>query len=306
MPNDDGEFLFTNSEMVEFVVHEAKARPLFREFLSSYEYLNGGRRWCLWLKDADPALIRSCPSVVQRIEAVRRYRLASSRETTRKLAATPSLFGEIRAPQQEFVLIPRHSSENRVYIPLSFFPPTAIPADSCLFVEDANLYHFGVLSSVIHTAWVRTVCGRIKSDFRYSVQLVYNNFPWPDSNAAQREDVEAAAQAVIAARRAYLPPVGMSSLADLYDPLTMPAPLLKAHHGLDRAVDRCYRGSAFQSERERVELLFARYEKAQAPLLPPTPAPRAGKRTSSEGSRAKARTRGRTPLLRPPDSTSDP
>ncbi|MEI6280194.1 MAG: type IIL restriction-modification enzyme MmeI, partial [Verrucomicrobiae bacterium] len=268
MPNDDGNLLFNDVEKSAFLAVEPQAAPLFRPFLSAHEYFHGESRWCLWLADAEPALIRRCPKVIERIEAVRSYRLSSTREATRKLAAFPGLFGEIRAPSSQFVLLPRHSSENRAFIPFSYFEPSAIPADSCLFLEDAEIYHFGVLSSVMHMAWVKQVCGRLKSDYRYSAGLVYNNYPWPSPTPEQRAKVEACAAAVLAAREPHLPPRGMSTLADLYDPLTMPVALSKAHADLDRAVEKCYRPEPFRSDRERVEHLFRLYEQLTAPLLP--------------------------------------
>ena len=278
MPNDDGNFLFTDAEKTAFLADEPQSAPFFRQFLSAHEYFNGEDRWCLWLQNAEPALVRGCPKVQERIEAVRVYRSASSREATKRLAQTPALFGEIRAPQSRFVLIPRHSSENRNYIPFSYFEPVAIPADSCIFLEDATLFHFGVLSSSMHMAWVKQVCGRLESRYRYSSKLVYNNFPWPNPTPAQITRVEEAAQAVLDARAPHLPPRGMSTLADLYDPNTMPPELHRAHAELDRAVERCYRADRFTSDRERVEFLFRLYEQLTAPLLPATPRARGRRR----------------------------
>jgi hypothetical protein len=239
--------------------------------------------------------IRGSKEILRRVEAVREYRTASKREATRKLADSPSLFGEIRQPDTKFVLVPRHSSETRRYIPLSYFSPDYIVSDSCLFISDATLFHFGVLMSGMHMAWVRQVCGRIKSDYRYSNKLVYNNFPWPNATAQQRERAAEKARAVLAARKPHLPPRGLGTLADLYDPLTMPSELLKAHAGLDRAVEKCYRTDQFHSDRERVEFLFSLYEKLSAPLLPVTA------RARSRGSQSASSPRGpkpqRTPAL---------
>lgn len=263
MPNDGGKFLFTAQEKHDFLRLEPHAEPLFKSFLSAHEFLHGHERFCLWMVDADPSLIRRCALVMERIEAVKTLRSASNREATRKLAKIPSLFGEIRAPSSRFVLIPRHSSENRSYIPYSYFEPSFIPADSCLFLEHATLYHFGVMSSAIHMAWVKLVCGRIKSDYRYSATLVYNNFPWPElATEGQRQKVEACAQEVLAAREQF----PGSTLADLYDPVSMPPRLAKAHEQLDRAVERCYRKEPFETDRQRVECLFALYEQISAPL----------------------------------------
>lgn len=233
---------------------------------------------------------------MQRIDAIRTYRLSSTRQATRNLATTPGLFGEIRAPRSRFILIPRHSSENRAYVPFSYFEPIAIPADSCLFIENSTLFDFGVIASAMDMAWMRAVCGRLESRYRYSAQLVYNNFPWPTAaTPAQRAAVESAARAVLAAREPHLPPRGMSTLADLYDPLSMPAELAKAHATLDRAVEKCYRPEPFRSDRERVEHLFRLYEQLLVPLLPAAPKTRA--RRSQTAATAPRPRRGRTPGL---------
>lgn len=299
MPNDDGNFLFTNHEKCSFTLAEPQANVFFRPFLSAHEFIHGESRWCLWLKGADPALLRRCPKVLERIEGVRKYRQASSREATRKLAATPTLFGEIRAPKTQFILIPRHSSENRAYVPISFFHDAEIPADSCLFIEGATTFHFGVLTSSMHMAWMRLVCGRLESRYRYSNKLVYNNFPWPNPTPPQKAKVEEKAAAVLEVRARHLPPRGFSTLADLYDPNTMPTELVIAHAELDRAVERCYRAGKFNSDRERVEHLFALYEQLTAPLLPATPKVRA-KRQGAAVARQPA-ARPRIPAL--PDQT---
>ena len=265
MPNDGGNLLLSDSERMKLLEDEPEARQFIRPLLSAQEYLHGEKRWCLWLKDVPPQAIRKIPEVRRRVEAVRAYRVASKRETTANLANYPTLFGEIRQPTTEFVLIPRHSSETRRYIALSYFPPDYVPSDSCLFMERATLYHFGVLSAAMHMAWVKQVCGRLESRYRYSNKLVYNNFPWPEApTAKQRAAVEAAAQGVLDARKKF----PSDTLADLYDPLAMPPELVKAHANLDRAVDLCYRPQPFENDRQRVEHLFALYEKLTAPLLP--------------------------------------
>ncbi len=256
MPNDGGSLLFTNDEKLEFIGKNPECELFFRRFISSREYFEGKLRWCLWLDGIQPSVLRSFPALMERVERVRVHRESSTRPTTKRLASTPSLFGEIRQPKTSYILIPRHSSENRRYIPLSYFDPSFICADSCLFAVDASLFHFGVLSSSMHMAWVDAVCGRIKSDYRYSVTLVYNNFPWPQSaTEKQRAAVGAAAQAVLDARLLY----PNATLADLYDPLSMPVELTRAHEKLDRAVEKCYRSKPYQSDRSRVEYLFDLY-----------------------------------------------
>ncbi len=271
MPNDGGHLLLTDEEKSELLAKEPGAKKFIRLFLGAQEFINGEQRWCLWLKDVPPAELRAMPEVMKRVEGVREHREKSSRETTRELASTPTLFGEIRQPDREYLLIPSVSSENRPYIPIGFMPKNVIGSNLVLFVPEAARFHFGVISSAFHMAWMKQVCGRLKSDYRYSNKLVYNNFPWPEAGAAQRERVEEKARAVLAAREPHLPPRGLATLADLYDPLAMPPELLKAHTELDRAVEKCYRPEPFHSDRERVEYLFSLYEKLTAPLLPATP-----------------------------------
>jgi type I restriction-modification system DNA methylase subunit len=279
MPNDDGNLLLTDSEKESITVGDRRITKYLRPFISAKEYLHGETRWCLWLVDAPPSDLNGIPEIRRRAEAVQAYRSQSTRKTTRELARYPSVFGEIRQPTTRYVLFPRHTSEQRPYIPISYFSPRHIVADSCLFVANASLYHFGVLSSLMHMAWVRQVCGRIKSDYRYSNNLVYNNYPWPeDVSEKQRERVERCAQGVLDARAAF----PNSMLADLYDPVAMPPRLVKAHADLDRAVDRCYRAQPFTSERLRIEYLFALYERLIAPLTTPVRAPRRRTRTTPE------------------------
>jgi hypothetical protein len=267
MPNDDGNLVLSDQEKESVLASDPACAPLIRPLLSAHEYLHGERRWCLWLKDLSPSTIKACPEVRRRVEAVRAYRLRSSRPATRKLADYPMLFGEIRQPSSRFILLPRHTSANRRYIPLSYFTPDFVPSDSCLFIEGAGLYHFGVLSSAMHMAWVHQVCGRIKSDFRYSSKLVYNNYPWPEPPGDKKcGAVEAASRAVVNTRERYT--AQGVSLAELYDPLAMPPELTRVHAQLDRAVDRCYRNQPLASDRQRVEFLFGLYETLTGPLLP--------------------------------------
>jgi len=273
MPNDGGKLVLSDEEKQELLARDPNCAPLIRPLLSAHEYLHGQVRWCLWLENVPPPLIENSPEVKRRVEAVRAYRSASTRATTKKLADYPMLFGEIRQPHSRFVLVPRVSSESRRYIPISYFGPTFVPSDTCLFVEGATPYDFAVMSSAMHMAWVRQVAGRLKSDLRYSSRIVYNNYPWPDPPGDKRRwGVEAAARAVLEARAEHLK-AGIT-LAELYNPLAMPAGLTKAHARLDRAVDRCYRVQPFTSDRQRVEFLFASYEKITAPILPTRRKPR--------------------------------
>jgi hypothetical protein len=218
------------------------------------------------LKGTAPQEVRSIAGLKKRVEAVREFRLASKKEPTRRHATSPSLFAEIRQPSSDYLLIPSASSETRKYIPMGFISKDVVANNLVMFVPGAGLFHFGILSSSMHNAWTRQVCGRLKSDYRYSNKLVYNNFPWPDSpSSKQCLAVETAAQQVLEARKEF----PKATLADLYDPLAMPPALVKAHADLDRVVELCYRPQAFQSDRQRVEFLFALYERLTAPLIAP-------------------------------------
>ena len=264
MPNDGGNFLFTDEEKKEFIAKEPKSEKFFKPLISAHEFLNGHKRWCLWLKTSNPTELKETKLVTDRVENVRKLRAESTRQATQKLAAFPALFGEDRQPKSEYVLIPRHSSENRKYIPLGFFDENYIASDSCLFIEGAKLYHFGILMSNIHMTWVKNMCGRIKSDYRYSNELVYNNYPWPEHPTKKQViAIETASRKVLDARAEF----PNSSLSDLYDPLTMPPSLVKAHNELDKAVDLAYRPQAFTSAANRMVYLFELYEKYTADLF---------------------------------------
>lgn len=278
MPNDGGHLLLSEGDRQHLLELEPGAARYVRPFIGSEEFLNGVQRWCLWLVDVEPGELRQLPEVMRRVEAVRNHRLESRRPTTQALANTPTLFGEIRQPTSEYLLIPGVSSENRRYIPMAFRPREVIASNLVYCMEGATRWHLGILSSVMHMAWVRAVCGRLESRYRYSNKLVYNNFPWPENvEERQRQRVERAAQAVLDARLPFLAPQGTSTIADLYDPLAMPAALVEAHANLDRSVDRCYRAEGFRSERERVEYLFGIYERLTSPLLPTARRQRTGR-----------------------------
>ncbi len=264
MANDGGFLFLSDEEKRELIVREPAADKFIRRVYGSEEFINKKTRWCLWLKESTPTELRSMPEVMRRIEQVRQYRQASKREATRKLAAFPFLFGEIRQPDSDYILIPKVSSERRNYIPIGIMSKDIIATDLCLLVPNSTLFHFGVLTSVMHNAWMRQVCGRLKSDYRYSNSLVYNNFPWPENpSEKQITAIETAAQRVLDARGEF----PNSSLADLYDPLTMPPVLVKAHNDLDKAVDLAYRPQPFASEAGRMVFLFELYEKYTAGLF---------------------------------------
>ena len=264
-PIDGGNYLFTAEQMKEFVRLEPKSSAYFRPWVGSQEFINGEQRWCLWVGNADPADLRKMPHVLERVDRVRQFRLASTSHPTNAIAKTPTRFHVENMPKSTYLVIPKVSSERRTYIPIGFQKPNVIASDLVFVLSNAKLFHFGVLTSSLHMAWVRAICGRLKSDYRYSANLVYNNYPWPEKPTdKQKEAVEAAAHGVLDARALY----ANSTLADLYDPLSMPTELSKAHAKLDRAVDKCYRSKPFPSDRSRVEFLFEQYQRLTQPIIP--------------------------------------
>lgn len=270
-PIDDGNYLFTDEEKAAFVREEPASKPYFRRWYGSDEFINRRPRWCLWVGECPPAELRKMPKVMERVKAVKGFRLKSKSPPTQKLAETPTRFHVENMPSTSYLVIPKVSSERRKYIPMGFMQPKTLCSDLVFLLPDASLYHFAILSSSMQMAWVRYVGGRLKSDYRYSAKLVYNNFPWPQGvSEVKQKAVEVAAQGVLDARNAHPD----ASLADLYDPLSMPANLSKAHKMLDRAVDKCYRTTPFANERARVEYLFTLYQKLTEPLLAAKKAPR--------------------------------
>lgn len=254
-PIDGGNYLFTDEEKADFLAKEPGAAPYFKEWLGSDEFINGWHRWCLWLGDAAPNDLRKLPECMKRIEAVRQFRLASKSAGTRKIAATPTRFHVENMPKGNSILIPSVSSERREYVPMGFVGPDVLCSDRVRLIPNATLYHFGVLTSSVHNAWMRAVCGRLKSDYLYSNHIVYNNFPWPEADEALRAAVEEKAQAILDARAQF----PGASLADLYDPLAMPPALRKAHTALDRLLLKAYALPADTPEPEVVKALLARY-----------------------------------------------
>ena len=265
MPNDGGHLLLNDAEKQALLAAEPLAAPWVRPFMGADEFLNRIPRWCLWLVGCPPDVLRKLPQVAARVTATRAYREASTRAATRKLADYASLFGEDRQPRGDYVLVPCHSSERRGFIPMGFMPADVICGNANLCIAQAGIYHFGLLSSTMHNAWVRYTCGRLESRYRYSAGIVYNNFPWPlTADERQRAAVVAAADAVLAARADH----AGASLADLYDPIAMPPNLVKAHRELDRAVDAAYLASLpagmtvkpkLDSDGRRVAFLFTLY-----------------------------------------------
>ena len=237
MPNDGGYLSnFTTEEKDSILNKYPQSESMFRKLLGATEFLNNKERWCLWLQGVPPAAYKSIPPIYEAVNNVYKLRNSSNRAATKKLAEYPMLFGEIRQPSTEYMIIPCHSSENRRYVPLGFVPTETIANNAVLILPDTTLYHFGILTSNVHMAWMRVVCGRIKSDYRYSANVVYNNFPWPTPTDQQKAKIEQTAQAILDARALYPD----SSLADLYDEVTMPPELRKAHQANDKAVMQAY------------------------------------------------------------------
>ncbi len=257
MPRDGGHLILSTHDREEIVKNCPNIENFIRPYTGAEEFLNAGQRWCLWLLHADPSEIKKCAMVVERIEAVKRFRLHSKAASTKAFAATPALFCQVAQPSTNYLLVPRVSSERRTFIPIGFVSSRVIANDQVLTVADASHYHLGVLHSTMHMSWVRYTCGRLKSDFRYSKDIVYNNFPWPDDPSSERrERIETAARAILEAREAH----SSSSLAELYDPLLMPKDLVLAHQNLDKIVDNAYGYKGKTSDSERVAFLLGRYQ----------------------------------------------
>ena len=237
MPNDNGLLSDYSQEERDAIVKEyPEAETVFKKFMGATEFINNKIRWCMWLKGVSPNIIRKIPPISKAVQSVKEMREKSTREATKKLADTPTLFGEIRQPSTDYIIIPAHSSEKRKYIPIGFLSKDIICSNANLLMADASLYHFGVLTSNIHNAWIHAVCGRLEMRYRYSVNIVYNNFPWPTPTDEQKAIIEQTAQGILDARALYPD----CSLADLYDELTMPPELRKAHQANDRAVMQAY------------------------------------------------------------------
>ena len=255
-PTDGGNLIITAEKYEDFIRKEPNARKFVREFLGAEEFINGKKRYCLWFVNASPAELRKMPLVMKRVEAVKQMRLSSSKESTRNWAAYPYLFTENRQPEcGNYLLIPRVSSEHRQYIPIGYVSSDVIASDAVQIVPNATLYEFGVLTSIVHNAWMRVVCGRLKSDYRYSNDIVYNNFPWPNPTDERKAKIEQTAQAILDVRAKYPD----SSHADLYDETLMPPDLRKAHQANDKAVMSAYGFSSKMTESEIVAELFKLY-----------------------------------------------
>ncbi|OQW83671.1 MAG: class I SAM-dependent DNA methyltransferase [Nitrosomonas sp.] len=273
-PTDDGNYILSDDERAQLISEYAECAKYIRPYLGAEDFINSKSRWCLWLKDIQPNELRSMPKIHARVERVKTFRLASSAEPTRKAANTPTLFFYISQPDSDYLVVPEVSSERRRYIPIGFMKKETICSNTNYLVPDASLFLFGIVQSEMHMAWMRTVCGRLESRYRYSASIVYNNFPWPEPTDTQRKTIETAVQAVLDARAQF----PSSTLADLYDPLAMPPELVRAHQTLDRAVDAAYGKKSFASEAERVAFLFERYQTITS-LLPAATTRKPGKKT---------------------------
>ena len=260
-PTDGGHYIFSDQERNDFISREPNAGKFFRPFIGAREHINGLSRWILFLEEAEPEELRSMPLVIERIRRVRAMRSASKKAATVKLADRPTQLEGRSIPATPFLVVPEVSSERREYVPIGWLEPPTIPSNLVRVIENATLSNFALLTSAMHMAWLRHIGGRLKSDYRYSIGLVYNTFPLPPEDAKLAK-LEPLAQAVLDARAAH----PGATLADLYDTDLMPPTLRKTHQALDRAVDRLYRPGGFASERERVEHLFSLYEKMTAPL----------------------------------------
>jgi hypothetical protein len=293
-PIDEGHYIFSREARLEFLRNEPHARKFMHPFVGADEFLYGLERWILYLGEAPPEEIRSMPAVKERVVAVKRYRLKSKSPSTRKLSETPARFHVTVVPKKPFLVIPEVSSEQRDYVPIAWLKPPVIPSNLVRVLPDADLWHFGVLTSSMHMAWLRQIGGRLKSDYRYSIGIVYNTFPWPEANDRQRERIRSLGQAVLDARAQF----PGSTLADLYDVYAMPWQLRKAHRALDAAVDRLYRSAAFTGDRDRAEHLFGLYERLVAPLGVSTRGPGPGQTGPPKRLRTSAETASRESALR--------
>lgn len=266
MPRDGGNLLLSKGEKDELLQSEPNAEKWIRKFVGAEDLINNGERYCLWLVDIEPDVLAKLPKILTRVNRTKQFRLASKAESTRKFALTPQLFCQIAQPRSNYLAFPRHSSERRKYIPISYVGSEIIASDALLTVEDAKLRHFSIINSSMHNAWMRTICGRLKSDYRYSKDIVYNNFVWCDlDNNEMCSLLDASGQAILDARSLYL----NSSLANLYDPLTMPVELVKAHEANNKAVDKAYGYTGADDDASRVAFLFKKYEELTS-LLPAT------------------------------------
>jgi hypothetical protein len=261
-PTDNGLFFLDQNEKDELLARESNLKDIIKPFWGAHEFINNIPRYCFWLDGISPSIYKNSKELKERLYGIKAFREASPKEATRRLAEYPSLFGEIRQPITDYILVPRHSSERRKYVPIGFVSKDVIVGDSNSCIPNATLYEFGIITSIMHMAWMRYICGRIKSDYRYSGTIVYNNFPWPNPTVKQKENIEEAARNILDVRNIY----SKDNFAVLYDPLTMPPKLVKAHHKLDKAVEAAY-GRTFDDDSQRVAYLFELYQTLSGELF---------------------------------------
>jgi hypothetical protein len=269
-PLENGNLTFNAEQMDHFIKSEPQSAKYFRLFPGAKEYIQGQKRWILHCADISPKELRTMTKTIDRLNLIKKFRQTSKRKTTFSLSEYPTRYGVNVIPSNPFLIIPQTSSENRDYVPMGWLEPPTIPSEKLRILNDATVYDFAILTSRMHMAWMRTVTGRMKSDYMYSVGVVYNTFPWPQADEAQQHKVSALAQDVLDARAAHPD----ATLADLYDPDAMPPNLRKAHTALDQAVDRLYRKDPFPADRDRVEHLFTLYERLTADLFTPVKTPK--------------------------------
>jgi hypothetical protein len=276
-PIDDGNYIFDIEERVKFLAREPHADSFLRPYVGSEEYINGRERWILSLQNASPGELRSMPLVVERMKNVKAFRKQSKRKGTLEISDYPERYNMQVIPGHPFLVIPKVSSERREYVPIGWLHPPTIPSDLVFVLQDADLFHFGVVTSRMHMAWLRHIGGRLKSDYRYSIGLVYNTFPWPQAEEKQKAAVRSLGKDILDIRAKY----SGSTLADLYASDSMKADLRKAHVDLDAAVEKLYRAKSFTGDRDRVEHLFGLYEKLVAPLMAATTRQKGGRRRAN-------------------------
>nr|WP_319021412.1 type IIL restriction-modification enzyme MmeI [Carnobacterium mobile] len=248
-------YSFTLKEKNDFLLQEPEAEPYFHRFIGSRELINDIEKYVLWLGDCPPQILRTLPLTLERVKLVEEKRKESTRLSTRKLAQYPTKYLTERVPESNYLAIPNTSSERRTYIPIGYVDKDWFPSQKIFILFSDDLYYFGILTSYMHMVWMKTVSGRLKIDYSYSKELTYNNFPWPDVTEVAKEKIRKLSNDIISIRSKY----SSSSLADLYaNP--MPPDLLRAHHNLDRAVEKLYRGKQFENDTERLSYLFELYE----------------------------------------------
>ena len=276
-PREGGFLLFMQDEKDDIIKKEPYLKKYIKQFVSSDDFINNIKRYCFWLVDADPSEIKKSKELVSRLKKVQDFRKNSKQKQAFASAENPSLFTSIRQPKSSYLLIPIVSSENRKYIPIGYMNKEVIASNANFTISNASIYHFGILTSTMHMAWTRYVCGRLEMRYRYSNTIVYNNFPWPNPTEKQKAEIEKLAQAVLDVRLQF----PTASLADLYDPLAMPKELLKAHQKLDKAVETAYHRT-FDNDSERVTYLFELYQKLSGELFTETKKTGKGKKIKTK------------------------